>query len=95
MSCGSPCMVEVYDQDNCVLFMLDSHCAEPCDRRSGSAVRNATKMPRMNNLNEWLAICRKEMLLLQNLDVGFPWEYDRRKQGNIADTVIARAGGER
>jgi hypothetical protein len=64
-------MVEIYDQDNWVLFMLDSH-SEPCNRRSGSAVRNAIKMLRMNNSNEWLAICRKEVLLLQNLDVGFP-----------------------
>lgn len=95
MSHGSPCMVEIYNQDNWVLFMLDSHGAEPCDRRFGSAVRNAIKMMGINSSNEWFAICRKEVLLLQNLDVSFPWNYNCRKQGNIADTVIARgAGGE-
>ena len=29
VSRGSPCMVEIYDQDNCVLFMMGSHRAEP------------------------------------------------------------------
>lgn len=65
-------MVEIYNQDNWVLFMLDSHGAEPCDRRFGSAVRNAIRMQGMNSSNEWFAICRNEVLLLQNLDVGFP-----------------------
>lgn len=30
MSRGLPCMVEIYDQDNRVLFMLDSHRAGSC-----------------------------------------------------------------
>ena len=66
MSHGSPCMVEIYDQDNWVLFMLDSHRAEACDRVLGSVVRNVVRMLRLNDLNEF-AICRKEVLLLQNL----------------------------
>lgn len=65
-------MVEIYNQNNWVLFMLDSHGAEPCDGRFGSAVRNAIKMLGMNGWNKWFAICRKEVLLLQNLEVGFP-----------------------
>lgn len=65
-------MVEIYNQDNWVLFMLDSHGAEPCDRRFGSAVRNAIKMLEINSSNEWFEICQKEVLLLQNLDVRFP-----------------------
>lgn len=43
VSYGSPCMVEIYNQDNWVLFMLDSHGAEPCDRRFGSAVKMQLK----------------------------------------------------
>jgi hypothetical protein len=66
MSHGSPCMVEIYHQDNWVLFMLDSHRAEPCDTVLGSALRNVVKMMRLNDLNEFV-ICRKEVLLLQNL----------------------------
>lgn len=72
MSHGSPCMVEIYNQDNWVLFMVDSHGAEPCDNGFGSAEKNAIKMLGINGSNEWFAICRKEVLLLQNLDVGFP-----------------------
>lgn len=65
-------MVEIYNQDNWVLFMVDSHGAEPCDNGFGSAEKNAIKMLGINGSNEWFAICRKEVLLLQNLDVGFP-----------------------
>lgn len=59
MSRGSPCMVEVYDQDNWVLFMLGSHCARLCDKRFGLAMGNAgvpffflRRNARMNDLQE-------------------------------------------
>jgi hypothetical protein len=32
MSRGLPCMVEIYDQDNWVLLMVDSHGAGSCKR---------------------------------------------------------------